>query len=244
MAEDDWLEAQSPGAIAQLLLTAPPRRLHTLTAAFLRRSWDDLPTELSRAAVEATEAHARGRIGPGELARLRAADARETRQPLWLSLVPVRRYARLIECCGECPWCEDAVSALEGQVARHGPYIGAARAGVEYPHWIAAKAALYARSVVATGAGRVGEAEVQFEVVQEVMGPSEAPARFDRAWRTGTVVALARGIEAESAFDRMPILADALQDAGCDDVHVLDHCRLAAGHTRGCWVVESILGIG
>jgi hypothetical protein len=41
----------------------------------------------------------------------------------------------------------------------------------------------------------------------------------------------------------MPILADALQDAGCDNEEVLDHCRAADGvHVRGCWVVDLVLG--
>jgi hypothetical protein len=62
------------------------------------------------------------------------------------------------------------------------------------------------------------------------------------AWLTSTVVALARGIYAERAFDRLPILADALQDAGCDNPDVLAHCRGPGPHVRGCWAVDLILG--
>jgi hypothetical protein len=65
---------------------------------------------------------------------------------------------------------------------------------------------------------------------------------FDPAWRTSDAVALARGIYAERAFDRMPILADALQDAGCTDRVVLLHCRGPFVHVRGCWVVDLVLG--
>jgi hypothetical protein len=72
--------------------------------------------------------------------------------------------------------------------------------------------------------------------------PFAAP-RFDPAWRTSDVVALARGIYADRAFDRMPILADALQDAGCDNDEVLSHCRdTNAHHVRGCWAVDLVLG--
>ena len=61
-------------------------------------------------------------------------------------------------------------------------------------------------------------------------------------WLTTDVVALAEGIYEERAFDRMPILADALQDAGCDSEEVLKHCRDAnQTHVRGCWVLETIL---
>jgi hypothetical protein len=57
------------------------------------------------------------------------------------------------------------------------------------------------------------------------------------------VLALARGIQRDQAFDRMPILADALQDAGCDDEAVLAHCREPREHVRGCWVVDLAMGM-
>lgn len=61
-------------------------------------------------------------------------------------------------------------------------------------------------------------------------------------WRTSTVVALAQGIYDDRAFDRLPILADALQDAGCDNPDILNHCRDTGPHARGCWVVDLVLG--
>ena len=70
------------------------------------------------------------------------------------------------------------------------------------------------------------------------------PTTFDPAWLTSTAVALARGIYADRAFDRMPILADALQDAGCNNAEVLRHCRNGEPHARGCWVIDGLLGKG
>jgi hypothetical protein len=65
----------------------------------------------------------------------------------------------------------------------------------------------------------------------------------DPTWLSSTVLALARGIYEERAFDRMPILADALQDSGCDDRAILDHCRSdSCVHARGCFVVDLLLG--
>jgi hypothetical protein len=57
--------------------------------------------------------------------------------------------------------------------------------------------------------------------------------------RTETVLALARGIEADSAFDRMPILADALEELGADSLAV-EHCRYGQ-HWSGCWVIQALL---
>jgi hypothetical protein len=68
------------------------------------------------------------------------------------------------------------------------------------------------------------------------------PVLLDPSWLTSTVVALAQGIYEERAFERMPILADALQDAGCDNADILDHCRGGGTHVRGCWVVDLVLG--
>jgi hypothetical protein len=55
------------------------------------------------------------------------------------------------------------------------------------------------------------------------------------------VNALAAGIYADRAFDRLPILADALQDASCDNDDILAHCRGPGPHARGCWVVDLLL---
>ncbi|QJW94370.1 hypothetical protein [Frigoriglobus tundricola] len=86
-------------------------------------------------------------------------------------------------------------------------------------------------------------------VLREIVGNAFTPPRFEPAWRTNDVVALARGIFEERAFDRMVILADALLDADCDEEAVLRHCRgteIGAKeppqHIRGCWVIEMILG--
>jgi hypothetical protein len=71
--------------------------------------------------------------------------------------------------------------------------------------------------------------------------PLDPPA-FDPAWQTSDAVSLAGGIYAEQAFDRLPILADALMDAGCSDDQILSHVRSAGPHVRGCWVVDLVLG--
>jgi hypothetical protein len=79
-------------------------------------------------------------------------------------------------------------------------------------------------------------------LLREIIGNPFRPITPHSSWRTSTVVALASGIYADRAFDRMPILADALQDAGCVNADILNHCRCEGVHIRGCWVVDLILG--
>ena len=69
------------------------------------------------------------------------------------------------------------------------------------------------------------------------------PVTADPSWRTPTVVALASQMYESRDFGAMPILADAFQDAGCDNTDILDHCRDEKQvHVRGCWVVDLVLG--
>lgn len=75
-----------------------------------------------------------------------------------------------------------------------------------------------------------------------VFGNPFRPVLIPLSIRDSTVLSLAHGIYRERAFDRMPVLGDALEDAGCNLKEVLDHCRTNEPHVRGCWVVDQILG--
>jgi hypothetical protein len=91
---------------------------------------------------------------------------------------------------------------------------------------------------------RQAEACRHVHLLHDIFGP--LPFRdvaIAPAWLTSDVMSLARGIYEEKAFDRMPILADALQDAGCDNEEILTHCRATQWeHVRGCWVIDLLLG--
>jgi hypothetical protein len=83
------------------------------------------------------------------------------------------------------------------------------------------------------------------DLLRCITGNPFSPARIDPswlAWDAGTVRNLAWGVYEERAFERLPILGDALEEAGCTDGAVLDHCRRPGPHARGCWVVDQILG--
>jgi hypothetical protein len=79
-------------------------------------------------------------------------------------------------------------------------------------------------------------------LIREVFGNPFRPVAFDATWRSITAVALARQMYDSRDFSAMPILADSLQDAGCEDEQILAHCRGNGPHVRGCWVVDLVLG--
>jgi hypothetical protein len=83
------------------------------------------------------------------------------------------------------------------------------------------------------------------KTLHELIGNPFRTITVDRSWLTwhdATVRKLAQGIYADRDFDHLPILADALEDAGCDNADILAHCRGPGPHVRGCWVVDLILG--
>jgi hypothetical protein len=82
-------------------------------------------------------------------------------------------------------------------------------------------------------------------LLRDIFGNPFRPVSIDPAWlqwHGGTVVRLAAAIYDERRFEDMPILADALEEAGCADGHLLDHCRLPGEHARGCWLLDHLLG--
>jgi hypothetical protein len=85
--------------------------------------------------------------------------------------------------------------------------------------------------------------------LRDILGDPSRPVTTSPAWRTAQVVALA-----QAAYDqreapagtldpaRLAVLADALEDAGCDQADILDHLRGPGPHVRGCWAVDLVLG--
>lgn len=83
---------------------------------------------------------------------------------------------------------------------------------------------------------------IQANFVRCIFGNPFRPVTFSPIWNTSTVLALADAIYEDRAWDRMPILADAIEEAGCEEVAILDHCRGPGPHARGCSVVDGVLG--
>ena len=85
------------------------------------------------------------------------------------------------------------------------------------------------------------EKAAQAALIHDIFGNPFRPVTLDPRWLTSTVLDLARTIYDERAFERMPILADALMDAGCDSEEIIKHCQGPGPHVRGCWVVDLLL---
>jgi hypothetical protein len=101
---------------------------------------------------------------------------------------------------------------------------------------------VYLQSEEKRAAARQTEQGAQTTVLRCVFGnPYQKPA-LSSHWLTPTVVALASGIYADYAFERLPILADAVEDAGCYSAELLRHLRDGGPHVRGCWALDLLLG--
>jgi hypothetical protein len=89
------------------------------------------------------------------------------------------------------------------------------------------------------------ELQAQMHLLRCILGNPFHPIACNPSWLSwhdGMIPKLAQAIYDERAFDRMAILADALEEAGCTDQNILGHCRSAGEHAKGCWVIDVLLG--
>jgi hypothetical protein len=87
----------------------------------------------------------------------------------------------------------------------------------------------------------VAEQQAQCQLLRDIFQPF-CPVFLDPSWLTPTALSLAHSVYEDSTFDHLPILGDVLEDAGCTDRAILDHCRGPGPHVRGCWAVDVLLG--
>ena len=81
----------------------------------------------------------------------------------------------------------------------------------------------------------------QWKLLEDIFGKPSRGARPSSGCLTSKVITVAQAIYAERRFADMPILADALEEAGCTSADILDHCRSGGEHVRGCWVMDLVL---
>src|SRR5262249_18319311 len=112
--------------------------------------------------------------------------------------------------------------------------------------WGAAPAFVAPYEIAREVAGNTAtEGAAQCVLLHDIFGNPFQPVTINPSWLTwndGTVVKLAKAIYEGRAFERMPVLAVALEEAGCSFQNILDHCRQPGVHTKGCWVIDMLLG--
>lgn len=220
MTEAEWLAATEPAFLLVFLRgKVSERKLRLFACACCRHVWKAFTEEPDRQAVEVAERFAEGLATEEE--RLAAA-AMSGEGPEAASFM-----------AGDClAGYEDSLrveAGREDHALSGGSYAAECAA-----HWLpdAAAAAELDRTDVLRWAAAM---------LRDISGNPFQECSMEPAWRSTTVIALARAIYEERAFDRLPILADALEDAGCTNADILDHCRQPGEHVRGCWAVDLIL---
>jgi hypothetical protein len=193
------------------------RKLRLFAVGCCRRVWEQLTVAELRTAVEMAEHYADGAAKKRDWQRTTSTLRRRTRAG----------YSS----------ADHAVHWL----AHADPVVGAQHCSMDVSLVVSGTTDLENQTPSEAEAERT-EFQQHALLLQCVAGARYRLPRINPTWLTPDVVALARGIYAERAFDRLPILADALQDAGCDNADVLGHCRGPGPHARGCWVVDLVLG--
>jgi hypothetical protein len=189
-----------------------------------------------------------GQVSDRKLRLLACACARR----LW-SLLPAEQGRAAIAVAER--FADDQATPEERQEAERGigELIGGA-AVKSGPAYAASWAAYWAADRVALDAARfqwadedvtpVVDLAAQADLVRDVCGNQFWSGAVKPGWRTwdgGLVVRLAQAIYQERRFEDLPVLADALEEAGCDNADLLDHCRGPGPHVRGCWVLDVLL---
>jgi hypothetical protein len=221
VTEAEWLACTDPSPMLDYLRDrVGDRQLRLFAVDCCRRVWHQLQDERSRRAVIVSERYADGLADKKELARAR----KQARTAGW--------------------------NGRTGDVSWNGP---ALIAWCSTRDTIAAAAKDAARScawhATAKRPDLVGdladERRRQVAVLHCIVGNPFRAARIEPAWlvwNESAVLKIARGVDEERAFNQLPILADALEDAGCGNADILDHCRGPGPHVRGCWVIDLLLG--
>jgi len=214
MTETEWLELSYPTPMLEEAPLESERKLRLFSVACCRRVWKYIRGAEGRHAVDVAEQYADGAVTTKQLDQASEGAQR---------VVGV----------------SEAELSLTYYVARR---------AVNASSCVLDASKLYADSVVSPGASEAAwdaadsaESKVQAELLRDIFGNPFRPTTFLPEWRTSTVLTLSQQMYESRDFSPMPILADALQDAGCTDEGILSHCRGPGPHVRGCWVVDAVL---
>jgi hypothetical protein len=222
VTENEWFACQDPTPMLDFLRgKASNRKLRLFACACVRRVWHLLPEELTHEVVRLSEDFADGKAASGDLGRFRKPARKPVLHPS--NFVPLSIAVLL----GNDLSAQDAAGTAEA-VTR---FVGwECRGGrpVEY---------IIRQDVVQA------ESKAQAMLLRDIFGnPFRPTPPIDSGWLTPAVVGLAQRIHDDRAVDRLSVLADALEAAGCHDTGILGHLRDRGPHCRGCFVLDGMLG--
>lgn len=222
MTETEWMNCTDPTPMQEFLrtqLTASERKLRLFAAACCRRVWNLLIDKHSRKALTIAERYADGAVTAEKLG-FAWGDARRAAQ------VAHRQECETAE--ASAMW---AVSLLcEADIGRTMAAVGLAARCEAFP----------------IDQARLADAQrEQTLLLRDIVSNPFRPVILAPTvvhWQDATIPKLAQAIYDDRAFDQMPKLADALEEAGCTIADLLNHCRGPGPHVRGCWAVDFLLG--
>jgi hypothetical protein len=225
MTEVDWFKENNPSMLLWNLRSLNPqnqvssRKLRLVACAFARSVWHLLPHEENRQAIEIAE-----RLAEGELT---------TTDP---AIQDARRKVAQVARISPAAWAARNTLAQSASKAALGAcncvrnLLLPQHSGFEANAWFAAHVEVNGQLCL---------------LPRDIIGNPFSTPGVDPtwlSWNDSTVRKIAFSIYNDRAFERLPILADALADAGCNNDDILNHCREPGVHVRGCWVVDLLLG--
>ena len=229
MMESRWADCNDVSQMLDIIRDAGQtsvRKLRLFAVSCCRRIWSLFPNDRCRQMVEAAELFADGLISDRDLAGADndlshvAWDSIPPDQPDWEYVFGFALHA------AEYLTEKNAITLAWGSAEHSSNASAAAASRTSGTHIQVAKER---------------EDASQASILRDIFGNPFRLVTLDQRWLSTTVLDLAGTIYQERAFERLPILADALMDAGCDSEEIINHCHSGGQHVRGCWVVDSLL---
>ena len=223
--EGDWQNAVYPGIMLDYMYEqTSDRKQDLLAVACFRHIWHLLKTEQGRHAVELLERYAEGKVTSEQLA--------EAKEAAWQS--------------------NSEITHPEGKSGESPEVLALAAIGLAYSFQDMMQRAADATAWVKVNtpeATSEEEEKAQCLIVRDILGNPFRLASINPIWLTPTVSSLAQSAYDERIMpsgeldpERLAVLSDALEEAGCDNEDILNHLRSPGPHVRGCWVLDLLLG--
>jgi hypothetical protein len=237
----EWLACTDPQPMLEFLRgKASGRKLRLFAVACCRRIGSLLRDRRSRQAVEVAERYADGLVDEAALeAACRAARlSREAAaQPAFGAIGSGTIGHPGVTGAAELAAWHDDLAAAAGTAS----VVSAVVASVQSRPPGILRVAELGRLDEGYRRNRAAEQAVQCSLLRDNFGDPFNPMCPDPAWRSALVIAIAGAIYEEGRFQDLPVLGDALAEAGCTSEAMLRHCREPLIHARGCWLLDSIL---